>query len=85
MGIWVSVAWGLAVWGVRAVRVVASASVQELQTASGDVCWRPLELVLSSYPDVCERVITLWCPRWQQCRTPRYIRVQCGHGGSPCA
>ena len=53
-GIWVSVASGLAVWGVCAVSVVASASVLGLQTAAGAVCWRQLGLALSSYPYICE-------------------------------
>ena len=34
-GIWVSVAWGLAVWGVCAVSGYASASVLGLLTAAG--------------------------------------------------
>ena len=52
-GIWVSVAWGLAVWGVCAVSVDASASVQGLQTVAGAVCWRLLGLALSFCPDMC--------------------------------
>ena len=39
-GIWVSVAWGLAVLVVGVVSVVASASVLGLLTAAGVVCWR---------------------------------------------
>ena len=48
-GIWVSVAWGLAVLVVCEVSVVASASVLGLQTAAGVVCWhlRPLCGVLT--------------------------------------
>ena len=35
-------------------------------------------------PRHLRRVSTLWCPHWQQCRTPRCMRVQRGHSGSPC-
>ena len=55
-GIWVSVAWVLAMLGVCAVSVVASASVQGPHTAAGDVFRRPWELPLSSFPEICEGV-----------------------------
>ena len=52
-GIWVSVAWGLAVLVVGEVSVVASASVLGLPTAAGVVCWRLPGQALSFFPDLC--------------------------------
>ena len=52
-GIWVSVAWGLAVLVVGVVSVVASASVLGLLTAAGVVCWRLPGQALSFCPNLC--------------------------------
>ena len=62
-GIWVSVAWGLAVLVVGVVSIVASASVLELLTAAGVVCWRLPGQALSFCPDLCagiNLVVTTW-------------------------
>ena len=52
-GIWVSVAWGLAVLVVGEVSVVASASVLGLHTAAGAVCRRLPGQALSFYTRNC--------------------------------
>ena len=52
-GIWVSVAWGLAVLVVSEVSAVASASVLGLHTAAGVVCWHLPGQALSFCPNLC--------------------------------
>ena len=56
-GIWVSVAWGPAVWEVCAGSVDACASVLGLRTAAGAVHWRLLGLALSFCPRICARYL----------------------------
>ena len=52
-GLWVSVAWGLAVLVVGEVSVVASVRVPGLPTAAGVVFWRLPGQVLSFFQDLC--------------------------------
>ena len=67
--------------GLGSAGIVVCVGLQVMPVAR----WCPLVPVGARCPlPVGACVHTLWCLRAQQCRTPLYMSVQRGQGGSPC-